>query len=129
MKKMIVPALLAFALVFTALVPACSSGVDKNQYDRALAELTTVRDKKAKAEVYALFLDLIMAPLYMESDLPARYQFSSADEWFKAVESMSKTLADPEIESLVAKMKTNLAYHLELQKYVIDQIVTTLESK
>lgn len=128
MKKTITLILLTIVLVFTALVPACSNGgVDKKQYDLAMAELTTLRDKKARAQAYSLFLDRLMWFLYDKANLPTNYKFASDAEWFSSVDSAAQAIADPKIISFVSKMKTDSSAYLELQKYVIDQIVTTLQ--
>jgi hypothetical protein len=127
MKKIVVLVLLSLTLVFTALVPSCSSSVDKKQYDMAMEELTTLRDKKTKAEIYALFLDRLMSQFYQQANLPSRYQFNSIQEWSDALDAMAATIADPKLISLLAKMKTNSAAFLELENYLTDQIVTTLK--
>lgn len=127
MKKTAVLVLLSLALIFTAFAPSCSSGVDKKQYDLAVQELNDLREKKAKAGLYATFLDLFMSQFYKEAKLPSRYQFNTLDEWSKALDSMAATMADAKITSLLNKMKTNSAAFLELENYVIDQIATTLQ--
>ena len=133
MKKAITLILLSFVLVFTALVPSCSSGVDKNQYDRAIVELQTLRDKRAKAQIYGLFLDLLMSEFYQKANLQSRYQFSSTTEWTNALDLMAKTVADPKIISLLGKMKTASADDqflvlLEMEDYLTEKIVTTLQN-
>jgi hypothetical protein len=132
MRKTILPVLLSLSLLFTAFASSCSSGVDKNQYDRAVQELNVLREKKAKAQLYALFLDLLMSQFYKLANLPSRYQFSTIDEWSKALDTMAANMADAKITSLLNKMKTKPADEqflvlLELENYVIDQIATTLQ--
>ena len=127
MRKTIFLVLLSVSLLFTASASSCSSGIDKSQYDKAVQELTVLREKKTKAEMYALFLDLLMSQFFKQANVPSRFQFNTVEEWGRALDTMATTINDSQLTALIAKMKKDATAVFEVQSYVINQIATALK--
>jgi hypothetical protein len=127
MKINILAISLAVLLLFPTSGLSCSSGIDQNQYDRALQELNVLREKKAKAELYTLFLDLLMSQFFQQANVASRYQFNSIEEWSRALDTMATTINDNQLNTLMTKMKKDVSAIFEVQSYVISQITMTLK--
>ena len=126
MKKKIMLILLGVSLVFTAFVSSCSNSVSKADYDKLNQEATDLREKKAEAGSYALFLDLLMYPMFSDQkDVQTRYTFKDMNEWSQAVNNMATSLNDDKLNSLITKMQNNQATPATLISYVIQHIEDT----
>jgi hypothetical protein len=127
MKKTIILILLSISLVFTTTVSACSSGISKEQYDKVSQEAASLREKKAEAALYALFLDLLMYQIYKQENISTRFEFSTYGEWIQAMSNMATTINDVQLISLLDKMKKDPSSFIQVANYVISHIETTLQ--
>jgi hypothetical protein len=89
--------------------------------------MTVLREKKAKAELYTLFLDLLMSQFFQQANVASRYQFNSIEEWSRALDTMATTINDNQLNTLMTKMKKDVSAIFEVQSYVISQITMTLK--
>ena len=127
MKKRILIVLLCTSLVFPAFVSSCSSGVTKEQYDKLNQEAASLREQKAEAGTYALFLDLLMYPVFENSNYQSRYNFQSNVEWSTALAAMATTINDDQLNTLMNKVSNNQAPMSDVLNYVLQHIENTLK--
>lgn len=127
MKKTILLMLLCISLLFTAAASSCSSGISKEQYDKLNQEAALLREKKAEAGLYVLFLDLLMYPLFKQANIPTRYTFDNDEQWAQALSAMARSLQDDQLTGMLARLQKGQASVVDVVNYVIRHTENSLK--